>query len=38
MEIVITTLALITILVLAVIIGTKGKPMVFITAVVDYAV
>lgn len=32
MEILITTSALITILVLAVIIGTKGRPMVFITA------
>ena len=32
MEILITTFTLITILVLAVIIGTKGRPMVFITA------
>ena len=32
MEIIITTFALTTILVLAVIIGTKGRPMVFINA------
>ncbi len=38
MEVLITTFTLITILILAVIIGTKGKPMVFIVAVGDYAV
>ncbi|MDH3356969.1 MAG: cytochrome c family protein [Desulfobacteraceae bacterium] len=38
MEVLITTFTLITILILAVIIGTKGKPMVFIAAVGDYAV
>ena len=38
MEIIITTFTLISILILAVIIVTKGKPMVFIAAVGDYAV